>query len=88
MAKFACKCGYVINLIVSPNDNEWKLIPEKTLEDIVDAVDAGKVVDGEYFYEMLQGKEITVYRCPSCGRLHLEEAGRNKFVTYIRESAA
>jgi len=88
MAKFACKCGHVINLIVSPNDSEWRLIPEKTLEDIVDAVDEGKVVDGEYFYEMLRGKEITVYRCPVCGRLHLEEAGRNKFVTYIKESSA
>ncbi|NML30419.1 hypothetical protein [Paraburkholderia antibiotica] len=88
MAKFACRCGYVINLIVSPNGNEWKLIPERTLEDIVDAVDGGKVVDGEYFYEMLRGKEITVYRCPSCGRLHLEEAGRNKFVTYIKEPSA
>jgi hypothetical protein len=88
MAKFACKCGYVINLIVSPSDSEWRLIPEKALEDIVDAVDSGKVVDGDYFYEMLRGKEITVYRCPSCGRLHLEEAGRNKFVTYIKETFA
>ena len=88
MAKFICKCGHVINLIVSPSEAEWRLIPEKTLESVVDAVDEGKLVDGDYFYEMLRGKEITVYRCPSCGRLHLEEAGRNKFVTYIRESPA
>jgi hypothetical protein len=87
VAKFACKCGHVINLIVSPSEDEWRLIPEKTLEDLVDAIDERKVVDGEYFYEMLRGKEITVYRCPSCGRLHLEEAGRNKFVTYIKESS-
>lgn len=87
MPKFACGCGYVINLSVT-SDSEWTLVPEKTMQDIGEAVDEGKVVDGEYFYEMLRGKEITVYRCPSCGRLHLEEAGRNKFVTYIKESSA
>jgi rubrerythrin len=85
VAKFACKCGYVINLIASPGGDEWRLIPEKTLEDIVDLLDGGEAVDGERFYETLRGKEITVYRCPSCGRLHLEEAGRNKFVTYVKE---
>ncbi|WP_321871156.1 hypothetical protein [Burkholderia ubonensis] len=85
MAKFSCKCGHVINLIVSPSKDEWRLIPEKALEDIVDLLDGGQAIDGEAFYENLRGKEITVYRCPSCGRLHLEEAGRNKFVTYVRE---
>ncbi|GAB2895452.1 hypothetical protein GCM10027093_33720 [Paraburkholderia jirisanensis] len=85
MAKFACRCGYIINLIVSPNENEWTFISQRVVEDIVVAIDESKMRDGEYFYEMLQGDEITVYRCPSCGRLHLEEAGRNKFVTYIKE---
>jgi len=85
MAKFACRCGHVINLIVSPSESEWRLIPEETLENVGNALDEGKAVDGEYFYEMFRGKEITVYRCPSCGRLHLEEAGRNKFVTYVKE---
>ncbi|NML34244.1 hypothetical protein [Paraburkholderia antibiotica] len=87
MPKFACQCGYVTNLSVT-SDSEWVLVPEKTTQDIGEAMDEGKVVDGEYFYEMLRGKEITVYRCPSCGRLHLEEAGRNKFVTYIKEPSA
>ncbi|OMG70576.1 hypothetical protein BW685_25535 [Burkholderia ubonensis] len=85
MAKFACKCGHVINLIVSPGDDEWRIIPEKALEDIVDLLDGGEVIDGEAFYENLRGKEVVVYRCPSCGRLHLEEGGRNRFVTYVRE---
>ncbi len=86
MAKFICACGHVINLIVSPSDNEWRLIKEATLEDIVSALDEGKITNGEMFLDFLRGKEVTVYRCPSCGRLHLEEAGRNKFVSYVKET--
>ncbi|WP_321942732.1 hypothetical protein [Paraburkholderia tropica] len=88
MSKFTCKCGHVINLIASPNENEWRLIREGTLEDIVSALDEGKIINGEMFLDFLRGKEITVYRCPSCGRLHLEEAGRNKFVSYVKEVSA
>ncbi|WP_080407981.1 hypothetical protein [Burkholderia ubonensis] len=84
MPKFACRCGHVINLTVT-GDGEWMLVPEKAVQDIGNALDSGGVIDGEAFYEMLRGKEIAVYRCPSCGRLHIEEAGRNKFVTYVRE---
>lgn len=84
MPKFACRCGRVISLSVT-GDSEWVLVPEKTVQEVGNALDSGDVIDGEAFYEMLRGKEITVYRCPSCGRSHLEEARRNKFVTYVQE---
>ncbi|OMG70575.1 hypothetical protein BW685_25525 [Burkholderia ubonensis] len=87
MPKFACRCDHVINLSVT-GDSEWMLVPEKTVQEVGNALDSGDVIDGEAFYEMLREKEIAVYRCPSCDRLHLEEeAGRNKFVTYAQEGS-
>lgn len=85
MPKFACKCGHVINLSSGTNDNEWTLVPEKTIDEIGGALNAERGLSDEVFYDTIIKNGITTYRCPACGRLHLEEAGRNKFVSYVKE---
>jgi hypothetical protein len=85
MSKFTCRCGHVINLSVGTTDSEWTLVPEKTIDKIGSALNAGRELSDEGFYDAIMENGITTYRCPACGRLHLEEAGRNKFVTYVKE---
>lgn len=44
----------------------------------------GRKLSSDQRYEALDERAITVYRCPNCRRLHLEE-GQNKFTTYVVE---
>ena len=88
MPKFGCRCGHVINLFGGTTDSEWTLVPEKTIDEIGDSLGGEKPPNEEAFYDAIMTHGITVYRCPACGRMHLEEAGRNKFVTYIKEPSA
>jgi hypothetical protein len=83
--KFTCRCGYVINLSVDGAGAEWTLLPETTIDDIGSALCDENPPSEEQFYDLIIKEGVTAYRCPACGRLHLEEAGRNKFVTYMRE---
>lgn len=84
MPKYACTCGYVMNLSQGWSDYELTLIPESTIEKIGDRLDGGAELSSEQLYEVIDEKAITVYRCPSCRRLHLEEEP-NKFTTYVVE---
>lgn len=87
MTKFACACGQIINLSVGTTDAEWTLVPEKTIDAIGDVLSEGATLSDETFYDTILENGITTYRCPACGRLHLEEGGKNRFVTYVREAA-
>ncbi len=84
MPKFACVCGYVINLSNGTSESELTLVPDRVIEEVGDLVSKGGLSEGE-FYNAIDSKSTTVYRCPKCERLHLEEGGRNKFRSYIRE---
>ncbi|CAH0321146.1 hypothetical protein SRABI112_05323 [Pseudomonas mediterranea] len=84
MPKYSCVCGYVMNLSQGWSDYEFTLIPESTIEDLGDRLDGENNLSSDQLYEALDEKAITVYRCPKCKRLHLEEEP-NKFTTYIVE---
>lgn len=84
MPKYACTCGYVMNLSEGWSDYELTLISESTIEEIGDRLDSGVELSAEQLYEVIDKNSITVYRCPSCRRLHLEEEP-NKFTTYVAE---
>ncbi len=85
MAKFICVCNHIINLNNLPDGSDLRLIREDALEGIISALDDGKIISGETFLESLRGKETTVFRCPSCGRLHLDESNDGKFTSYVKE---
>lgn len=83
MPKFACVCGYVINLSHGTSDCEFILISEKKIDEIGSILSAQELSE-DSFYDAISEGAITVYRCSSCGRLHLDE-GSNRFYSYIKE---
>ena len=85
MSKFACQCGYVINLSQGWNDAELLLVPQKDVGRLGDGIDDGSVKSAEAAYEILDASSKTVYDCPNCHRIHIEVA-KNTFVTYVQES--
>lgn len=84
MPKYSCACGFVMNLSQGWSGYELTLIPESTIEALGDRLDSEDKLSSDQLYEALDEKAITVYRCPKCRRLHLEEEP-NKFTTYVAE---
>lgn len=84
MPKYACTCGYVMNLSKGWSDYELALVPESIIGKIGDSLDSGAELSSEQLYEAIDEKAVTVYQCPNCRRLHLEEE-TNKFITYVVE---
>jgi len=60
------------------------LVSEKVIGEVGLLISKGGLSE-EGFYNAIDPGSITVYRCPKCERLHLEEEGRNRFRSYIRE---
>lgn len=87
MPKFACRCGYVMNLSHGTSDCELTLLPERVIDEIGALLNGGDPLTEEMFYSTISEVGITVYRCPMCSRLHLEnKAEMNNFTSYIPES--
>jgi hypothetical protein len=89
MPKFACVCGHVINLSTGRSESELALISERRIEEIADLLDENVKLSAEQFYNLIDETRNTVYRCPGCRRLHVEDPDRsNCFETFIVERAA
>ena len=63
---------------------ELSLVPEHRIDDISVLLDSSEKIDGERFFELIDDVSITVYRCPSCDRLHVD-SGKGIFKSYIPE---
>ncbi len=86
MSKFVCKCGHVINFSHGWSDCELALLPEQRIEQIGDLLNGDSQVTDDRFYDLIDEVKITAYRCPTCGRLHLESKdAKNHFTSYIPE---
>lgn len=85
MSKFACRCGYVMNLSSGAPDFELALIPESRLEKIAEELDGPAHLGSEVFFELIDEVKTSVYRCPSCKRIHVD-TGNGLFQSYTRES--
>ncbi len=87
MPKFACRCGNVMNLSNGYQSYELALLPEARIEQIAEKLDEPGRVNSEAFYELVDEVKTTVYRCPSCGRIHVDE-GNGLFNSFVPESLA
>lgn len=72
MPKLRCKCEYIINLSNIPCEHEYMLVPDEVIAYIEMSIDNGKC-DSDFFHDVLIEKAETVYRCPQCGRLLIED---------------
>ncbi|MBR7198037.1 hypothetical protein PS14A_13940 [Pseudomonas sp. 14A] len=59
------------------------LVPETTI-DAIGGILSTRGLSEEGFYDAISDGAFTVYRCPKCGRLHLDE-GDGIFSSYIKE---
>lgn len=84
MSKYSCICGYVMNLSQGWSGYELTLVPESVIERLGERLDSRDRLSSDQFYEALDEWSITVYRCPKCKRMHLEEKP-NRFTTYVVE---
>ena len=84
MPKLACRCGYVMNLSITPANYEFALVPETLIEKVAEKLDDSQKITGQMFFELIDEVRITIYCCPSCGRFHINEGG-GKFGAFVRE---
>lgn len=84
MPKFACRCGYLMNLSNGAPSFEMALIPESRIEKIADSLDESENVNGDEFYALIDEVRKAAYLCPSCGRIHVD-AGNGLFNSFFPE---
>ncbi len=87
MPKFACRCGYVMNLSNGYQSYELALVPESRIEQIGDKLDESEHLSSDAFYGLIDEVKTAVYRCPSCGRIHVD-GGNGLFNSFVPESLA
>lgn len=84
MSKFACRCGYVMNLSNGSPGFELALIPESRIEKIAEKLDEPEQFGSDDFFKLIDEVKTAVYRCPSCGRIHVDE-GNGLFQSFAPE---
>lgn len=67
----------------SPNF-DLALIPESRIEQIAEKLDEPGHLGSDVFFELIDEVKITVYRCPSCGRIHID-GGNGLFNSFVLE---
>jgi len=75
MSKMRCRCDYIFNLTVSPCPDEYRIIPETTMEE---SLLARADLTAENMFDRLDEAGRSVLICPNCGRIWLEEAVGNR----------
>lgn len=71
MPKVMCRCGWVFDLGPIPAKDEFEVIPEKHLLDVVAQATAKQMTD-EQLFMLIDTKSRMAYICPKCGRIFLE----------------
>jgi hypothetical protein len=66
---------------------ELALIPESRIEQIAEKLDEPGHLSIDTFFGLIDEVKITVYRCPSCGRIHVD-GGNGLFNSFVPESLA
>lgn len=85
MPKFICTCGETIPLFDIPAKDEFSLIPEAKVVELVDF--AGAQARGrDALYEFIDHSRRAVFQCPACRRLHVETGvNTKKFEAFASE---
>ncbi|TVT91561.1 hypothetical protein [Pseudomonas sp. RGB] len=84
MAKFPCRCSYVISLINSPVSEEFTLVPNKLLYSLAEQAGKGKL-SFEEFFDRIDAASKDVITCPVCGRVWMKKTGSSEYWPYLEE---
>jgi rubrerythrin len=74
-----------MNLSNGPSGFELALIPESRIEQIAEKLDEPEHLGSDAFFALVDEVKTTVYRCPSCGRIHVD-GGNGLFKSFVPES--
>ena len=64
---------------------EFALVPESRIVQIADKIDTPEHLGSDAFYSLIDEVKTAVYRCPSCGRIHVD-GGNGLFNSFVPES--
>ena len=65
MPKILCKCDHVLNLIVSPAPDGFRVVSEK----MVDSLYGAQVASPDEIVSKVALEGVLMFKCPACGRL-------------------
>lgn len=65
MPKILCKCEYVLNLILSPAPDGFRIVSEK----MVDSLYGMHVSSSDEIVSKIAIEGVLMFKCPACGRL-------------------
>lgn len=95
--KFACTCGATIHDATDGQRGKAHIIPDAALHPLMDAFDdvilkrctteAGREAACTELRSLLTKATRQAFQCATCGRLHIDDAGR-KLNAYAPEGAA
>lgn len=88
MSKLSCRCGHVMVSRTMEEDFLYEIIPQKIIVKILNDWDEkGIEFTSDDFFDYYNKFRRDVYKCPSCGRIFIEDEPRsNTFNSYINES--
>ena len=81
MSQFACTCGHVLSLTISPNEHQARLISDVEFERVAEDF-TGACEDTNVIFERLVDAASRVVKCPECSRLYIESGMRGPNVQY------
>ncbi|WP_127960475.1 hypothetical protein [Serratia microhaemolytica] len=87
MSKLACKCGHVMVARTMEEDFLYEIIPQKVIIQLLNEWDEKDTAfTSDDFFDYYNQFRQDVYKCPSCGRVIIENEPRaNKFSFYAKE---
>jgi hypothetical protein len=80
MAKIACKCGNILNLIITPSPDGFKIVSEKTVDSFYEA----QVNSPDDIVTKIRLESDSMYKCAVCGRLIVYWKDKNDWPTFYR----
>lgn len=85
MAKFSCKCSYVISLTNSPAPEQLTVVPNALLYELAELIDKGKI-SFDKFFNRIDAVSHDAIACPACGRIWIKKSDGSEYWSYIAEN--
>lgn len=86
MSKFACRCGFVMNLSSEDNEYEYSMIPEIKISEIIRILEINNnVIDIDDFIEKIDSSKKDILYCTHCKRFWVRN-NDGSYNSYVKET--